>query len=367
MATSATPTVRARPTPLRWWIAISLIAMVIAGGWSLSRLQAVNGDVTVFLRVGTYAKSRAYVEQAFPQPILTGDLGHDGQQFYVISSNATHLHDAQPFVDRLRYRSRRILFPLITSPFADGAPRVWAMWGINLLCIGACAVAFGRLAKSVGVTPWFGVVAGFTPALLESLDGSLGDALAFALVLWAVVLWRRHVWVAVVLFTLAALTRETTLVAPAACFILGDRRQRTALAVPFVVFGAWALTIIATLPATGDGGSPWSEAAVALSLPFKGWFVIGITEPGPLFGVLLLVASVIAIVLLRARLPEVALWLAFDLVLLVLSNEAVVERPMNLARVAPLALPAFVLGLFARTTKVSPPQLRPGSKVASPA
>ncbi len=338
-----------RPVPKTWWVAITVIAMAIAGAISLNTFVNSGSDVTVFLRVGTYGQSRAYVEQAFPHPILTGDMGHDGQAFYAVAGTFPHLSDVSPFVDRPQYRERRILFPLLVSAFPHGAPMVWAMWGLNLLAIGACAIAFANLARSVGVTPWFGLIAGLNPALIESLNGSLADGLAFALALWGVVLWRRKLGWAVLLFALAALTRETALVAPLACIIIGDRRQRVALLAPFAAFAAWSVAVLLLIPDPAAAGTnAIAKATFALTAPFAGWLQTGLTEPGTELAVILVATSLFAAWALRERLPELSCWLLIDAFILVISVDEVITRPMNAGRVTPLALPAFALAVIVR-------------------
>ena len=56
--------------------------------------------------------------------VLVGTYGHDGQQFYVIAKSIPDLQQADGHVDRLRYRARRILFPLVVAavPDADQTP-----------------------------------------------------------------------------------------------------------------------------------------------------------------------------------------------------------------------------------------------------
>ncbi|HEY5155842.1 MAG TPA: hypothetical protein VIJ47_13965, partial [Acidimicrobiales bacterium] len=201
---------------MRRELLVAVAAMAIAAAIVVPQVLRANGDPTVLLRVGRYAASRPYVERDFPNPTLTEDYGHDGQQFYVLAATFPHPHDAIGFVDRIRYRFRRVLFPALVSPAPAGAPLVWTMFAVNLLAIGAIAMALGRLSTRLGGTAWLGLIAGLSPALIESLQGSLADGLGVALALWGLVVWRRHIGWAVVLFALAALTRETTLVVPAA-------------------------------------------------------------------------------------------------------------------------------------------------------
>ena len=334
---------------MRRELLVGLVAMLIAAAIVVPQVIAHDGDVSALLRVGRYSASRPYVERDFDDPPLTQDYGHDGQQFYVLAATFPHAHDAIPYVDRIRYRFRRVLFPALVSPAPAGPPLVWTMFAVNLLAIGAAAIALARLSTRLGGTAWLGLLAGLDPALVESLQGSLADALAVALALWGVVLWRRHIGWAVVLFTLAALSRETTLVVAAACFVVGDRRQRRWLLIPPGVFLAWMAAVSIWLPATpGKGkGNIIQDATGELTIPFRAWLHLGLGSTAIVLGLALLGASLVAAWKLRHRLPEVALWVLFDAVLLVCSDEGVAERPLNLARVAAMALPAVGLALVA--------------------
>jgi hypothetical protein len=346
--------VAARWSSLRGWrrdLLVALGAMALAAALVLPTLASHDGNVSVFLRVGKYSASRPYVQRDFHHPILTPDYGLDGQQFYVVAATFPHARDAMPYVDHIRYRFRRILFPMLVSPFGQGPTLVWAMFGLNLLAIGAAAIALGRLADRLGGSPFFGVLVAITPALIESLQGSLGDALAFALALWAVVMWRRSIVAAVVLFTLAALTRETTLIAAAACFVVGDARQRRWLLIPPAIWAAWAVIITVWLPSTAGPGSSllMGDGANQFTWPFHAWLQLGLGSASSELGIVLLVASLAAAWQLRQRLPEVTAWLLFDSVILVCANLGVALNAFNLSRVAAMAVPGLVLAYVDRS------------------
>ena len=98
-----------RSVSLRTEGSIAVVAMAVAALLTLPVLISHDGDPTVLLRVGRYAAARPYVERSFPDPVLTEDYGHDGQQFYVLADTFPHVHDAIPFVDHVRYRFRREL------------------------------------------------------------------------------------------------------------------------------------------------------------------------------------------------------------------------------------------------------------------
>jgi hypothetical protein len=346
-------------------VLVALGAMAIAAALVLPQLSSHDWNPTVLLRVGQDSASRPFVERDFHHPVLVPDFGHDGQQFYVVAATFPHARDAVPYVDHIRYRFRRILFPLLVSPFPRGAPLVWAMFGLNLLAIGAAAIALARLVERLGGSGWLGVLVGVSPALVESLQGSLGDGLAFALALWAVVTWRRSIVTAVVLLTLAALTRETTLVVAAACFIVGTRRQRLWLLVPPAIWAAWAVVITVWLPSSAGPGSTllMGDGQSQFTWPFHAWLQLGLTSASSELGLALLVASLAAAWQLRRSLPEVSLWLLFDAVILVGSNIGVAERPLNLARVAAMAVPGLVLACV--DWKQSQRRATPSPRVAS--
>jgi hypothetical protein len=230
------------------------------------------------------------------------------------------------------------------APAPAGAATVWSIVGVNLAAIGAAGVALSRLAVRVRAPWWLGMAVAISPALALSARASLADALAFALALWGVVLWRRHLWWAVALFTLAAFARETSLVVPAACLLLGPKpRERLAMLVPFGAYGAWTVAVTLWLePSDAGSSSPFGDATRQLALPFEAFGQLGPSR-AVYFGVGLLVASLVAAWRLRRALPELSLWLVADAVLLVTAATGVAEDAWNLTRLAPLAVPALAL------------------------
>lgn len=326
---------------------IFVAAIVLALLPTIQLLGGHDWNPTTLLKVGRESISRPVVDRDLAPVDYVNGFGHDGQQFYVVAAALPDLPRIDGSIDRPRYRARRILLPALVLPLPNGAPKVWGMFAVTLLSIGLAAVAAAHLARRAASPDWTGIVVGLTPALVFSLQGTLADALAFTLALWGVVLWRRRLGWAVLLFTLAALARETTLVAPLACAVVGTGRQRWRLVIPFGVFAVWSAAVIAWLPLTPGARSSniVADAADQLSWPLSGWIAVGLDSPSGLAAIALTAASIFAAVRLRDCLPEVALWLAVDAVLLVVSNTEVTFAPANLARVTPLALPAFVIAL----------------------
>lgn len=349
----AAPTEPAR-SPSRDVI-VFVASVLIAVVPTVTLLNTNDGDPTALLRIGDRSASRSFVEQDLSDPVLTPGFGHDGQQFYVIARTFPDMQNADGHVDRLRYRARRVLFPALVAPFPAGDATVWAMLSVNLLAIGAAGIAVARLAGRVRAPWWIGVSVALSPALVISARASLADALAFALAVWGAVLWRKHLWWAVALFSLAALARETSLVVPAACLLVGSRpRERLAMLVPFGVYGAWTLAVSAWLdPSDAGSSSPFGDATRQLALPFEAFRKLG-PSPAVWLGLILFVGSFAAAWRLRHALPEIALWLAIDAVLLVTAATGVAEDTWNLTRLTPLAVPGIALAIGMRGRQPAP-------------
>ena len=347
-------------------LAVFLLSMAIVVIPTIQLLARHDGNVTALLNVGDQASSRPFIEGDFDDIAFVKGYGHDGQQFYAVARSVTDLQQLDGNVDRPKYRARRILFPLLASPFPAGAPTVWAMLAISLVSVGMAGVAAGRLARRVGGPVWLGLAVAITPALLISVRATLGDALAFSLAIWGVVLWRRHLGWAVLLFALAALTRETTLVVPAACFLLGDKRQRIALVAPFAVYGAWALTVSHLVHdhISKESTSPVADAFRQFAPPFQSWRDLGLGSTTIQLALVLTIASVISAWVLRHRLPELSIWLAADTVLLLIAGDGVAEDILNYARLTPLAGVGVALAVWvARSDRRVPSPTRRGEAV----
>ena len=73
----------------------------------------------------------------------------------------------------------RFLLPALVSPVPEDGRLIWSIFVVNLAAIGSAAVAVGHLARRLGTTAWLGLVVALTPAMIESVEGSLADTPAF--------------------------------------------------------------------------------------------------------------------------------------------------------------------------------------------
>ena len=104
------------PWPVRRELLVGLVAMLVAAAIVVPQVIAHDGDVSPPAPRRALLGVAALRRADFDDPPLTQDYGHDGQQFYVLAATFPHAHDAIPYVDRIRYRVRRVLFPALVSP-----------------------------------------------------------------------------------------------------------------------------------------------------------------------------------------------------------------------------------------------------------
>ena len=143
--------------------------------------------------------------------------GYDGQFYYYIALDPAN---ARYYFDQPTYRYTRIVYPMLARGLAldrvDLVPDSLIL--INLLAIAGGTLAVAAWLKRRRVSPWFALAYGLFPGLFICLQGDLAEPLAFGLAALGVYLLdseskRRLTWSALV-FSLAALTRETTIISP---------------------------------------------------------------------------------------------------------------------------------------------------------
>ncbi|HEY8767308.1 MAG TPA: hypothetical protein VIP09_08615 [Dehalococcoidia bacterium] len=143
--------------------------------------------------------------------------GYDGQFYYYIAMDPAN---ARYYFDQPTYRYTRILYPMLARVLALGRVDLVpdSLILINLLAIAGGTLAVAAWLKRRRVSPWFALTYGLFPGLFICLQRDLAEPLAFGLAAWGVYLLgsgskHRLTWSALV-FALAALTRETTIIFP---------------------------------------------------------------------------------------------------------------------------------------------------------
>jgi hypothetical protein len=208
-------------------LAVLAFVAIVWGIWAAAVIS--RGDVDDLPRVGiTFldqgAGSSAEIDAL--RPNATRRFGYDGQFFLFIALDPT---GARPYIDEPPYRYARIVYPLLARATALGRPGgvTWTLFGLGLLAVGAGTYLLARFLAARGASPWYALLFGLTPGLQIAVNRDLAEPLAYAFVAGAMVAFgasRSRLVLTGVLFGLAGVTRETTLLFPLAlalCLCLG--------------------------------------------------------------------------------------------------------------------------------------------------
>ncbi len=212
---SSPPSESPGPRPIAVGVAVAIAAALFV----LLRLLAQGGDVTLFVRAGDQL---TIPDQAGNLTVEDDNAGYDGQFAYRMAraplSDADRV-DGVGF-DRPVDRVARIGYPTLAWVASLGGQRSlvpWALVGVNVVALGAIGALAAALARDAGRSSWWGVLAASAPGLVVALSRDLTEVVAAAFLLGGLVLLRRgRLAPAAAVLLLAALTRETTLVLPAA-------------------------------------------------------------------------------------------------------------------------------------------------------
>ena len=360
---------------MRWWLRPWVVVLLVGLAYVGITLARHGGDPLAFALVGTQ------YSQGDPQ----GTQGYDGQFAYYIARDPA---GGWRFCDVPAYRYQRILYPLLAWALALGRSAAvgWALVALNVAALAGGTYFTERLLAARGVNCWYALVYGLYGGLVAGLRLDLPEPLAYGLVqagLWA---WEERgagsrkeeaearrgrkfcSSVTMVLLALAALAKETTLIAVAGLlfYLALEHRWREAVGLGLAVglpFAAWqgVLWVWLGTPGVGAGGAmatpfEWLPFAGLLRVATVSWpaFWLLLAVEGPLF-VLPIVWALIASVrdLLRGwQHPWVAVLLAQAAVLPFLPFSTWRE-PLAMARLATGLVAATLLyGALRRSRRV---------------
>jgi hypothetical protein len=359
--------VASRPSPRRCLVAVGVVGLVVGG-------IIVAG--TVASEPSPCCSGAPYVG-LYDRPLSRLDAvlaRGDGQAFAAIAQDPL-LQRPSVIANRgdFAYRAQRPVWGYAAWLVSLGQPDAVA-WALALLTIVSCAaacVAGALLLRVRHVNAWWSLL--IPVVALETLREFTPELLAFALLAGGLWCWQRdRHGAAMVVFCVAALTRETMLVGVAAlalftlCQTGSSRRSQVRsvlpLAAPFAVYAGWIVLVAARV-----GASPLGPSQGRLGLPGVG--LVQSIERSPaaveILGWFLLAVVLCAAGLLMRR-DDVLTWVAAAFL-----GFALLLGPsvwLTNAGYTRTLLPLFILGaipvLGALHLRVGLPRARLGARLA---
>ena len=295
-----------RSPSLSRFIPLMLGVAAICLGWMMCASLLADNDwnPSVFVKFPEAKPAElAYGREVLGDVIPSGGFGHDGKFYFMQAMD--------PFFRPPKTTPHTSIdhIPRPTHGLSDTGRRFWPAAGssdrLDLLLLNIVALGIGTwltalLARELGLSPWFGLAFLLNPGILVSSVIDTAEVLAMLFVVAAALLLiRQRLALSVVFLTLAALTRETMLLATvgAIAYVWHEKRSvPKVFAVPFVATGVWWLYVRLKLGHLDES----VQDTKALGLPFKGFyeaFQLWISDPGSevdlIMGIVLLVVSIL--------------------------------------------------------------------------
>jgi hypothetical protein len=187
--------------------------VLLGGLWYAHGIQG-------FIHVGSSFVARSTRSSAITPKLQTENrVGYDGQFYFYVAADPAN---ARYYLrKKAGYVYPRIVYPMLARMLALGRAGAvpYALLGINFLAVVGAVLALAIWLRRRSTSTWLALLYGLFPGLAYCVKCDLTEPLAFALAIAAVVVLdgrgRYAVPAAASLFSLAALTRETTVVFPA--------------------------------------------------------------------------------------------------------------------------------------------------------
>jgi len=196
--------------------------------------------------------------------------GYDGQAYYYVAMD--------PFLTiglyKDGYRQQRVIYPLVAriAAFNDVRLLPYSLYYVNLIALAFGVYFFILLLRRLSLSPLWSLLYGLAPPSIMTIQYDLPSVLCMAFIVAAVYFYlEENLLLTVMLFSLAFLTREDTIVVFAPLFIWEVHSRRSfkraaLLAASLVPFFLWQNYIFRTL-----GTLPTAESSTVVSfVPFSG-------------------------------------------------------------------------------------------------
>ena len=220
------------------------------------KLYQNHFDISRFILFGDKVVSKEVALQG--NYVLPNSKGYDGQFYYRLAL-APFTNEKTAFGITLDQplRQQRILYPLLSRIFSFGNQRIlpFAMFFVNILSLLLLIWLSPKLIEDKKQSKWLVILIPIFPTFLISITRDLTEILSSALLLGAYLLFvKNKKYLSVLVFTLAALARETTLIFPIVLalysfglFLKNKNKEELIksilFSVPFIIFAIWQIIL----------------------------------------------------------------------------------------------------------------------------
>lgn len=251
---------------------------LVAAGFSVlvvgRLLAAYDFNPTTTIKFGeVFPEQNEYAEALLGDVVLAPMAGHDGKFFFVQAMDPFYLEpDVHAvYLDRPSYRAQRMAYPTVASLGGLLSPEgtAWGLIVANVVALVIGTIYTGLTAARMGATPWLGLAFLLNPGLIVDLtiDGAGIVAMA-AMMAGVYYVLRDRMWWAAIALSVAALGRETMLIAVfglAVFVFFKKRRVEWRMGIPVAAVAVWWLYVHWRLEAG------LAQDTQALGLPFQGF------------------------------------------------------------------------------------------------
>jgi hypothetical protein len=288
-------------------IVVGLISLAVGLYISMPLLEGNDWNPSVLIKFPEVRPEQlAYGNEMLGEVVPAGGDGHDGKYYFMQAMDPFYLQpdDHAYLLDRPSYRAQRMVYPTVAGGFGllPAEATAWSLWGVNMIALAMGGWLTARLAIELGLSPWFGLAFVFNPGIIVS--SLIDTAEVFAMVFFiasALALMRRRYVAGAVFLSLAALSRETMILAAIGAILYiwkTERKVPWVLGLPIVTSAAWWFYLRTQIGYLDSG----VQDVAAVGIPFKGFydaFQLWLSRPDRtvdmMMGVILLVLSLLVV------------------------------------------------------------------------
>jgi len=269
-----------RPRPVAF--ACAAIALAVCGVAVVASIADRGWKVSTLVRMSDTEPMAKIAREADPSFSFVNPAAHyDGVYFYAIARDPFARGEAHLLIDRPAYRYGHAGYGWLGWIASAGRARFVPAALLALGLAGAAVAAFvaSVLAAEIRRSPWWGLVAAFSPGVVYAVTADVSEPVALAAILLALLAWHRRRWGwAAIGLAAGCLIKEPLLLFPVGLavwevirFLRGDRpadlvKRAAALVIGPILFGVWFLYLEGRF-----GVFPFQQGRDLLSAPFAGW------------------------------------------------------------------------------------------------